>query len=339
MALAVLDPDGDILVAVGWQDVCTQFHRASDSGLVGCMESDTTINGRLAETVSAPEHIEYRCANGLWDVAFPLIVAGEHLANVFTGQFFYDDDVIDEAGFRERAGRLGFDETAYLEALARVPVLSHERVARTVSFLGGFVGVLADMGLSALQRKKEGEALTESTERYLSLFRNMTEGVALHELVRDARGEPVDYRILAVNPAYSDQTGLSTQQVCGKLATEVYGTAEAPYLEEYVRTTLTGEPLRFLEYFEPLERHFDITVVRQSDRGFATIFEDVTERRRAEEETRKLYVELEQRVLDRTARLEAKNEELKSFAYTVSHDLKAPLRGIAGYAEELDRSR
>jgi len=46
---------------------------------------------------------------------------------------------------------------------------------------------------------------------------------------------------------------------------------------------------------------------------------------------------LEQRVLDRTAQLAARNQELKDFAYTVSHDLKAPLRGIAGYANELYR--
>ena len=88
------------------------------------------------------------------------------------------------------------------------------------------------------------------------------------------------------------------------------------------------------------------------------IVRDISARKQAENEIHSLNVELEQRVLDRTAELEsanlglsaenaarqqaeqavlARNEELKGFAYTVSHDLKAPLRGIAGYADELDR--
>lgn len=70
--------------------------------------------------------------------------------------------------------------------------------------------------------------------------------------------------------------------------------------------------------------------------GYVNLYgRDVTERKRAEQALRQLNLELEQRVADRTAKLEAKTQELEAFAYSVSHDLKAPLRGIDGYSSLL----
>ncbi len=113
-------------------------------------------------------------------------------------------------------------------------------------------------------------------ERFSALFEHMQEGVALHELVCDADGRPIDYRILDVNGQYEKHTGLKRTDVAGRLASEVYGSPRPPYLQEYGSVALGGPPLRLETYFEPLDRHFSISVARLGPRAFATIFSDVT---------------------------------------------------------------
>jgi light-regulated signal transduction histidine kinase (bacteriophytochrome) len=95
----------------------------------------------------------------------------------------------------------------------------------------------------------------------------------------------------------------------------------------------TGLPLRIEDYLPALDRHFDISAYAVGDDCFVAVFDDVSARRRAEARLRQLNAELEERVALRTAALDALNRDLESFSYSVSHDLRAPLRIIDGFSQ------
>jgi PAS domain S-box-containing protein len=113
-------------------------------------------------------------------------------------------------------------------------------------------------------------------ERFTTLFEHMQEGVALHELVFDTNGRPIDYRILDVNPQYEKHTGLRRDAVAGQLGSSVYGTGSAPFLDEFSSVALGAPPKRIEVFFPPLARHFMISVAPLEHGAFATIFFDVT---------------------------------------------------------------
>ncbi|OPY31746.1 MAG: sensory histidine kinase AtoS [Methanomassiliicoccales archaeon PtaU1.Bin124] len=120
-------------------------------------------------------------------------------------------------------------------------------------------------------------------ERFHNLFVSMNEGVALHKLMRNEKGEVCDYMLLDVNPSYERILELRREDVIGKASMNVYH-VRAPYLEEYVKPMRTGEAHVFETYFPPMDKHFLISAVNLGRDQFATVFIDITESKRLEEE-------------------------------------------------------
>jgi signal transduction histidine kinase/PAS domain-containing protein len=132
------------------------------------------------------------------------------------------------------------------------------------------------------------ETLQASDERFRGLFENAINAVAVHEIVLDEQGDPVDYLFLAANPAFETHTGLRVVDVLGKRATAVFpGIEPAPFIGIYGPVALTGEPIRFDPFFAPLQRHYSISTFQVGKGRFATVFEDITQRKQAEDEARR----------------------------------------------------
>jgi len=150
--------------------------------------------------------------------------------------------------------------------------------------------------------------------------------------------------ITYVNPAFEKTYGYSREEALGKTPRILKSGRHGPsFYEEFWQKLLAGEPVR--REFVNKRRDGQLVTIEQSVTpvlatdgkrvGFIAVQNDITERKRAEEALRRLNAELEERVRVRTAELEAVNKELEAFAYSVSHDLRAPLRAISGFSEIL----
>ncbi|MGA7828288.1 MAG: PocR ligand-binding domain-containing protein [Geobacteraceae bacterium] len=202
---AILDSDGTILAATGWQDICTRFHRTHPDTCKRCRESDHYIKAHLPDFDG--EYLDYKCRNGLRDVAVPIIIAGEHLATFFTGQFFYDDEKPDVEFFRAQAQEFGFDEQDYLEALNRVPVFTREQIRNIMVFYRHLVQILVDMGLKNLELAQEVKERKQA-EKEASFFKTLVEHTCDPTYVID----PEDgCRLVYVNQAACSHFGMDSK--------------------------------------------------------------------------------------------------------------------------------
>ena len=171
---AILDLEGNIILETGWQEICTCFHRIHATTLSRCRESDTILARqlRLGESFTV-----YKCRNGLVDVAMPILIRDEHVANFFIGQFLFE--VPDKEFFIRQANEYGFDQSHYLATLSKVPIFSEDYIKQIMEFISSLVRTIGETGLirrmleetnqrleqDIIERKREKIALQESEER------------------------------------------------------------------------------------------------------------------------------------------------------------------------------
>lgn len=145
-------------------------------------------------------------------------------------------------------------------------------------------GIMIDI----TEARQATEEYNRVAENYQVLFREMLNGFALHEIVCNDQGVPVDYRFLAVNPAFERMTGLTAQAVVGRTALEVLPKLEPYWIETFGRVALSGDPAFYENYSADLDKHFEVMAFRPATNQFATILQDITERKHSEAKIRNL---------------------------------------------------
>jgi len=132
------------------------------------------------------------------------------------------------------------------------------------------------------------EQLRESEEKLRLMFEHAVSAIAIYEIVLDEAGRPVDFIFLDANPAFETHTGWQAHKTIGRRASEVFPGEELDVLIDiYGGIMHTGRPQSFEHYSTKLDRHFSLHAYRIDAVRFATVFSDITVRKRAEEEVRR----------------------------------------------------
>jgi PAS domain S-box-containing protein len=323
IGISILDVHGKALVAVGWQDVCTKYHRVHPDTLNNCRESDLF----LANGVPAGRSKDYRCKNNLWNMATPIEMGGRQLGSIYIGQFFYEDEIPDYELFRSQARQHGFDETEYLAALDRVPRWSRETVDAAMAFYSKLAGLISSLSYSTVklsralsQKDLALRLLGESEQRHRNILQTAMDGF----WIMDMQG-----RLLKVNEAYCRMSGYSEQELLAMNISDLEdGKPPADTAARILERIAHGE-----DRFESRHLRKDGSIVnievsvqyRPIESGrFVVFLRDITDRKHEEEVKAQLEAQFRQA---------QKMESVGRLAGGVAHDFNNMLGVILGNVE------
>jgi len=285
IGVSILDRDGNVLIGLGWQDICTKFHRVNPGTNKNCIESDTVLSSGVAPGTFRL----YKCRNNMWDQVTPIIVGGKHMGNLFSGQYFFDDETVDRDLFSAQAKKYGFDEKEYLAALDRAPRFNRKKIETAMIFFSNLAQVVSSLSYANIRlARMVGDrdcllsSIGESERKYRILVENIPERI----FVKDAA-----LAYVSCNEHYASDLGIASDAIAGKTdfdfyprdLAEKYRASDRSVLESGV-TSLVEEryPVRGTESWvstikTPVKDEAGNVI------GILGIFHDITERRNAEE--------------------------------------------------------
>lgn len=293
-------PDRESLIQAGQQRICTQFHRAFPASKGRCGKS----NQHLFDGLTKPSEVRIaRCENGLMDGATPIVIEGNVLGFLITGQVFLEKP--DRKYFEGQALEFGYDPEQYLKAVNEVPVVTQKQMEAGLSFFCKMAVIIAEEGLNVLrtksyreelekeirERKKAENHLRQSEESYRGLFNSVSDAI----YIQDREG-----RFLDVNDGAAKMYGYPREYLVGRNPADLSapGKHDPERVKAQIEKTFQGIPQQFEFWGVRRDGGEFITDVRL-DKGtyfgqdvIIAVAQDITERKNAQRALQRQLKEL-----------------------------------------------
>lgn len=275
--VAIIDLNANVLFSSRWQRICTLYHRVHPMTCERCIESDTQL---ASQTRKGKGYAIYSCRNGLTDCAAPIFIEGKQVANVFIGQFLTKPP--DEDWFRRQAEEFGFDVADYLAALREVPIVRADKIPAILDLLTRMTRLITNL---AVDRKRA----VESQAR---------QGAILNSIPQAVFWKDIDGKYLGCNTAFAKTAGLaSPDDVVGKTDFDLpWPREEAEAYRADDQAVISSNQAR-RHIIEPAQTADGARIVVDTSKipltdtsnipyGLVGVYDDITERIRAEEALR-----------------------------------------------------
>jgi len=257
-------PSLEILIATGWRDICTKFHRLCPESLNRCLESNTKLISQLKK---AGQLVIEECENGLVDCATPIIIKGKHIATLATGQVLLEKPDIER--FKKQAQAYGFDIEKYLVAMNEVLVVSPKKLKRVTSFLSEIAILIAELGLINLEIKEQSVNLEKAIDERKQFEDVLQERETFIRTVLD--NLPVGIAVNSVDPSiqfeYMNDNFPKLYHTTREALSNKDAFWEAVYEDSAYREKIRKQVLEDCASGDPTRMHWnDVPITRQGEK-------------------------------------------------------------------------